>query len=365
MDLKSPVDVGQLVDHHHQKSEIDTKLEETQSISSSSSPNDVSEGAKSSGSEQFDAAQLNEFLQQQLESQNQHLKQQLVSALLNQNVQNNSNLLAAVMAAANKGNPGQSSIPSPQKWQPNMAQISPAAASVWQNALNAATQSPASSSSSASSTSNTPQPVQKTQKLPQKSASKTPNINMTSAALLTSLAASNNSIGSTMQQALNSLYSPQQLLKSASANLASPSLSKSQSGSQRSLLNSNIYNLQNAGANSSSSSSPTASLHNLTQSTSINSGLLSSVNHQSNINLLDDNLSQTNNGSNVNALQAALATLNLNNSTNQINQSQPQQSNVDLSGLLNNQILLDIIRQDPSQLENILKCKFKFFIFSF
>ncbi|CAF0987565.1 unnamed protein product [Brachionus calyciflorus] len=358
MDLKSPVDVGELVDHHHhQKSEIDTKLEETQSISSSSSPNDVSEGAKSSGSEQFDATQLNEFLQQQLESQNQHLKQQLVSALLNQNVQNNSNLLAAVMAAANKGNPGQSSIPSPQKWQPNMAQISPAAASVWQNALNAATQSPASSSSSASSTSNTPQPVQKTQKLPQKSASKTPNINMTSAALLTSLAASNNSIGSTMQQALNSLYSPQQLLKSASANLASPSLSKSQSGSQRSLLNSNIYNLQNAGANSSSSSSPTASLHNLTQSTSINSGLLSSVNHQSNINLLDDNLSQTNNVSNVNALQAALATLNLNNSTNQINQSQPQQSNVDLSSLLNNQILLDIIRQDPSQLENILKLK--------
>ena len=344
MDIKSPVDV----ELEQQKTDLDTKLEETQSISSSSSPNnDATSEVKPS--EQFDATQLSELIQQQLESQNQQLQQQLVNALLNQNVQSNSNLLAAVMAAA-------AASKSPQKWQSQggLSQVSPAAQNVWQNALNAAqSQSPASSSSSASSTSNTPQPIQKNQKMPtsaKPAAAKTPNINMTSAALLSSLAASNNSIGSTMQQALNSIYSPQQLLKSASANLSSPSLSKSQSGSQRSLLNSNIYQIQTQGAASSSSSSPTASLHNLTQSASVNSGLLSTG-----MNLIDEN-ALTQNGS-VNALQAALASLNLNN-TNATTTTTTQHQQTDFNSLLNNQIFLDLIRQDPSQLENILKCKY-------
>lgn len=317
MDIKSSCDVE--LEH---KSNAEAKLEESQSVSSSSSPNNDAETAKSAE----EPPQLADLMQQ-IESQQLH--QQLVNALLSSGAQPNPGLLAAMVAATKSPN---------QKWQPQLS-------NVWQNALNAASQSPASSSSSASSTSNTPQPIHKSQNKPKTNTVKTPNINMTSAALLSSLAASNNSIGSTMQQALNSLYSPQQLLKSASANLSSPSLNKSQSGSQRSLAASNIYQIQNP---VSSSSSPTASLHNINQSAS--NPILSS----NNLNFVDENLA---NSASLSSLQAALASLTLNN-------PQPNQQD-DLNNLLNNQFLLDLFKQDPSQIENVLKCIKKIFIFFF
>ncbi|RNA17947.1 cytoplasmic polyadenylation element-binding 2 isoform X2 [Brachionus plicatilis] len=285
MDIKSSCDAE--LEH---KSDAEAKLEEeTQSVSSSSSsPNNDNEAAKSSADE---PTQLSDLIQH-IESQQLH--QQLVNALLNPSAQQNSSLLAAMMAASKS--PG-------HKWQPQLS-------SVWQNALNAASQSPASSSSSASSTSNTPQPIHKSHTKAKTSSIKTPNINMTSAALL--------------------------------ANLASPSLNKSQSGSQRSLVNSSIYQLQNTAVASSSSSSPTASVHNIAQSASANPILSSN-----NLNLVDENLA--NSAPSINSLQATLASLNLNN-------SQTHQQD-ELNNLLNNQFLLDLIRQDPSQIENVLKLK--------
>lgn len=287
-------------------------------------------------------------------------------------------------------------------WQQQLQQLSPnTAATVWNNAVAAAaaaavsSQSPVSSSSSSSSSSNTPQPnlvaaalqkpngqaknvpasAQSPSLATKMSGSKTPTTGQsTSSASLLSSLTSANAAGSTMQQALNSLYpssssaaaaaAAAQFLKSSSSQTNVSQTSKGARGllSANGVVGGSIY----------SSSSPTSSIQNLSSS----SQLLTANNNTNANSKLPVNT--PNNGANfypetngrtfdlslideLGERSTSNSSANLSSMLNNLTSSAPttassSSSSVDLS-MLNNQLILDLIRQDPSQLEQILKLK--------